>query len=836
MNKPRDIIRPVNPGQPIRADDINAIISYVRSSGVPTSYRSYEGSSEVASRARPKSDDALSWLPCVSCDAVAEFSIVEVCRASIQDDGSILLHVRKPTGGSTVFAGTENYPLFESSYGWVKLITPYEPVEVNTIDDSEIHFGGRVSPLLGTGFVKAAAVAAGDTGLIAAADSRVDPGRVRLLGTNYSVNGGTTTPCPGHCVFEAQEVSGDNVWVEVTSQCGNTWSEPIEACSCFPPTPTTTCDPSDPSCTTTTTTTTTTEPCSPFVCNEPDRVPSDQEVYDALQERTCCVKRADCSGSASWSYDDTTGQWTLDSQDCSDSCLPEPPDFCPDFETCTVTNCVPVEPEDCTTSTTTGTPGSTTTCDPGNPSCTTTTTTTCAPGDIYCTTTCPPGSTTTTTTCDPAQMGCTTTTCDPTLPICDEYGCAWCPPDSCDDTCSCTCNAQGIWVCGGGQCCDTFVIDPNCPGRPLRECESYCASPSGPCNCGDTTSGSCVTICPPPPKPCEGYCLWQQQMSGGWGLHRTYCTGGVTECDGRGGCNCPPPSYTIGTPDPCGEQAITATACGCGETPDCPCGNCEDCCPDPSTTTPDCNGECNWVWDDDGSSWSVHSSTCSGPNCNCIGLPPFAGDCDGQIQPGVCSDLGTSTTSTTTSTTSTTSTTTTTTTTTTAPPCCSYIDDMGIAQCEALDPQDCPPEGSIGIISASTAGYCTYGGLGAGVRCCAEPDDTFTTKSCCRLDAGPLCSTASRCTSADCSDPNVVCIEEICAGQGGFIINDCVACTTTTADVGACCYNTTGTSCACSDGLTEAACDELLNSTWIGDGSLCSGTNCSWDGSACQGD
>jgi len=73
------------------------------------------------------------WWPCVSDDAADEFSVVEVYNATNAGAG-FYFRTRKATSAAKLYAGNEDYPLFAGGMGWIKLITPYEPITVISSD------------------------------------------------------------------------------------------------------------------------------------------------------------------------------------------------------------------------------------------------------------------------------------------------------------------------------------------------------------------------------------------------------------------------------------------------------------------------------------------------------------------------------------------------------------------------------------------------------------------------------------------------------------------------------------------------------------------------------
>lgn len=617
---------------------------------------------------------------------------------------------------------------------------------------------------------------------------------------------GTTTPCPGVCHFMAVEEEGTRTWMEVENLCGRT-----PTCPC--PTTTTTPDPESTTTTEAPGSTTTADPCDPYQCVEPVNAPTEDQVDRAVLVERCCGPRSGCTGTGHWTYDESGGQWSLESEDCSESCVPENPTVCPDFDTCMVTNCRPVTVAQC------------------DPESTATTTTTCAPGSTT--------TTTTTTTEEPTST--TTTTCDPSCG-CYPWGCGFewdwggGPPGEIPPgvvPCSFVCTPYG-WM-GLGNWCPS-IPSPPVGGGPCGSdgwpgggfLQPSCKQPDPEActlaNCGEVVEGSCSTSSfssRVDSSGCvsKGGCVWTYTGSG-WALNKTNCSGGGC-CSGSCGCNAP--TIGGGSGGPCSAAGnLTATACEClggGPPPDgdggggdCPPCN-DNCCNDgfnTTTTTADpCGGNCLWSWSDSSEEWSIHSDDCEGEDCQCSGIPGYEGECDGQIQSGFCSKEFTTTTSTTT----------TSTTTTTTNVCCAYTMGGSPDCIKVADVLDCPPVGGT-LQDVEINGECALYTVNRFTE--GSADSSFSLFTCC--EEGAAYATQRRCnfSSGEC--------EEIqsCGGFGPVgeawsLVSDCSICTTTsttTGEPGACCYQDAGFQWQCYNGVTEALCNGIAGGTFS-EGEIC---------------
>jgi len=125
-------------GSYLKRPVVNALIEVARAKGLPPGRGDFNDGSGPVRRRQGHTRDALSWLRCESDDAARPFSIVEVYDARLDRDGVVLI-VREVVTFELgmILAGNEDYDLYASSDGWVKLINPYEPVIVN-VDDASI--------------------------------------------------------------------------------------------------------------------------------------------------------------------------------------------------------------------------------------------------------------------------------------------------------------------------------------------------------------------------------------------------------------------------------------------------------------------------------------------------------------------------------------------------------------------------------------------------------------------------------------------------------------------------------------------------------------------------
>lgn len=84
------------------------------------------------------------WWPCVSDEAADAFSVIEVYDATAAGT-AFYFKVRRATAAAKLYAGNEDYPLFQGGMGWIKLITPYEPITV-IASDLSVAFLTTVGP------------------------------------------------------------------------------------------------------------------------------------------------------------------------------------------------------------------------------------------------------------------------------------------------------------------------------------------------------------------------------------------------------------------------------------------------------------------------------------------------------------------------------------------------------------------------------------------------------------------------------------------------------------------------------------------------------------------
>jgi len=151
-----------------RGELVNAVFDAVRFRDVPQGPHGRGDRSGNQTRPRPYAKDHLSWHRCISSDNVDPFSIVEVYDSTVDATGPLLKVNIEGTGTGSgtattsitekLYAGNEQYTLIRGKPGWVKLITPYEPVLVRAsldtqfYDDLEID-GSAVTPGAATGLI-----------------------------------------------------------------------------------------------------------------------------------------------------------------------------------------------------------------------------------------------------------------------------------------------------------------------------------------------------------------------------------------------------------------------------------------------------------------------------------------------------------------------------------------------------------------------------------------------------------------------------------------------------------------------------------------------------------
>jgi hypothetical protein len=92
----------------------------------------------------------------VSDDDVQEFGIVEVYGASMEHDGPVLQVRLRTTETAQLYAGNEDYILTQGGQGWVKVVSPFEPVIVRS-DGSPV-FLSKVRVTTGEDIVRATAL------------------------------------------------------------------------------------------------------------------------------------------------------------------------------------------------------------------------------------------------------------------------------------------------------------------------------------------------------------------------------------------------------------------------------------------------------------------------------------------------------------------------------------------------------------------------------------------------------------------------------------------------------------------------------------------------------
>jgi hypothetical protein len=381
---------------------------------------------------------------------------------------------------------------------------------------------------------------------------------------------------------------------------------------------------------TTSTTTTTEEPgCCGYDPEPPSWLPTPEQIEAGLEVWACCVLR-ECTGHQTWDYDVETGEWTADTNECSEGCVAEEPAICPNEDSCTRTQCRPTE---CTTTTT------------PDPEASTTTSTTEEP-------ICEPGGSTTTTT-----SSTTSTTCDPNCIEADgcEHpgdGYEW---DCLSNTCSWICSEDNVWVPHGGEngscagigaflrctACDVVQVGP------YRQCVGQCSPPPLPCECGEIETTAIFPTCweLDRPIPCRGGCVWRS-LGGEWHLVRDNCASDLAD-----GCRCFPPSFdppADSVPGECNPvRTHYATPCEPtialppegGTSDPCDTPSTGRCCHSATSTTPEptCTGDCVWTWSEGLMDWE-ESGGCEGLPCECVGRPWWQGDCDGEVHRGFCSD------------------------------------------------------------------------------------------------------------------------------------------------------------------------------------------------------
>jgi hypothetical protein len=140
---PPDKLRLYSRGEVINRPVINALIEFVRSRTAGRGTFTDGGASSP--RPTGHSRDELSWVRCESEVDAPPFSVVEVYDSRLDDNGIVLI-VREAAEGAALYAGNEDYELINGAQGWVKLLTPYEPVVINVHDDSDpIVFGDTLT-------------------------------------------------------------------------------------------------------------------------------------------------------------------------------------------------------------------------------------------------------------------------------------------------------------------------------------------------------------------------------------------------------------------------------------------------------------------------------------------------------------------------------------------------------------------------------------------------------------------------------------------------------------------------------------------------------------------
>ena len=134
---PPDALVPFKKGEVIKRAVINALIEFARGRGVPGGRGEFVDAGPGSRRRQEHSRDELSWLRCEAEVDAPEYSVVEVYDARLDPDG-ITLIVREATADATVLAGNEAYELINGALGWVKLLTPYEPIIINVDEASDV--------------------------------------------------------------------------------------------------------------------------------------------------------------------------------------------------------------------------------------------------------------------------------------------------------------------------------------------------------------------------------------------------------------------------------------------------------------------------------------------------------------------------------------------------------------------------------------------------------------------------------------------------------------------------------------------------------------------------
>lgn len=162
----------------LRGGFVNALVDMMRDRGVARTAYSMTDSGGGAVRGKSQSRDRLSWVRCYSDDDIPAFSVVEVYDGRLDSDG-IILQVRKVAAFADVklFAGTEEYALTADGYGWVKLITPYEPVVVRLGDvyEPDVRFGSPLYVQAGETTVIPLNMSQRSTGLVCLASLDPEP-------------------------------------------------------------------------------------------------------------------------------------------------------------------------------------------------------------------------------------------------------------------------------------------------------------------------------------------------------------------------------------------------------------------------------------------------------------------------------------------------------------------------------------------------------------------------------------------------------------------------------------------------------------------------------------
>jgi hypothetical protein len=132
---PRDALQRVRPGDRIDHRAFNALVDFVRSQGAPPGRHQFEDAGQVMTRGESgRVARSGNWARCESDDAsVPAFSLLEIYDGRFDDDGMVF-SVRKPEDGAQLFGGNEDFAI-AGSQGWVKLVTPYEPVIARCSED-----------------------------------------------------------------------------------------------------------------------------------------------------------------------------------------------------------------------------------------------------------------------------------------------------------------------------------------------------------------------------------------------------------------------------------------------------------------------------------------------------------------------------------------------------------------------------------------------------------------------------------------------------------------------------------------------------------------------------